>query len=130
MRNRRLKYAVGLGIIIAAFSYIVYSSLSSHFRYSTSPSELAEVRAKYNGKVINLAGVVAPGSIAYESSDYRFAITDGKASVAVHYRGTVPNTFDDGADVVATGLFDADNNSLAAKRVITKCASKYAPQQE
>ena len=130
MRHRRLKYVVGLGIIIAAFSYIVYSSLSSHFRYSTSPSELAAVRAQYNGKVINVAGVVAPGSIIFKSADYRFDITDGKESVAVHYNGTMPNTFDDGAEVVATGRFDAANNALEAKRVVTKCASKYEPEKE
>jgi cytochrome c-type biogenesis protein CcmE len=53
----------------------------------------------------------------------------GAATVPVVYRGTVPDLFRTGRDVVVTGRLR--NGTFVAQRdtLVTKCPSKYAPKK-
>ena len=69
----------------------------------------------------------------YSSSGLRFAVADiGAAqatSVPVVYRGSVPDLFKAGRDVVVDGTYR--NGVFVAKRntLVTKCPSKYSPKK-
>jgi cytochrome c-type biogenesis protein CcmE len=125
MSGKKIKYIVGLIIIICAFAYLVWSSFMGSFNFSITPSEFVANQSAYVGKIVKLSGSVVPGSIVFDQSDYRFSITDGDSEIAAHYKGIVPNTFREGADVVVTGQYDSKNSIFEAKEMITKCASKY-----
>ena len=61
--------------------------------------------------------------------DYRFEIADsveGRTAVLnAVYTGIVPDTFDNHAEVVATGRLDGDTLYIDADGIMAKCPSKY-----
>lgn len=125
MKNRKVKYIMGIGIIAAAFGYLLWSSFMGSFRYSMKPSEFIDKKEQYVGKYVKISGMVEEGSILVDGSEYRFVIKDDTSAVKVFYDGIVPNTFREGAEVIATGKYDPEKDMLIAKEIITKCASKY-----
>jgi cytochrome c-type biogenesis protein CcmE len=60
----------------------------------------------------------------------RFRLRDigGKRSIRVVYRGSVPDQFKVGRDVVATGTLKSGR--LASNSITTKCPSKYSSRQD
>lgn len=125
MKKKRIKYIIGLTVIALAFIYFIMSSFMGSFRYAISPGDFRADEAGYAGKIVKLSGVVKDNSISFDKSDYIFEITDGEQSIRVHYRGIVPNTFRDGAEVMVTGIYNPESGIFEAQEVITKCASKY-----
>jgi len=51
-------------------------------------------------------------------------MTDGKVTYPVIYKGLVPDTFSDSADVVVEGRLDAAG-TFHATTLLAKCASRY-----
>lgn len=125
MQRRRLKYAIGLAVIVAAFVYLAWTSLGSSFQFALMPGEFLAKQSEYVGKSIKISGVVADGTLVVSGTDHSFAITDGEQSVRVHHKGMVPNTFREGAEVVAGGIFNESTGIFEATEVLAKCASKY-----
>ncbi len=123
----RKKYLIGLFVILGAFSYLVWASFSASFQYALTPTELIAKQGEYAGKSAKVSGIVEEGSIVFSGGEYRFNITDGSNKIAVHYnKGTVPNMFREGGDVVVGGTFS--NGVFEAREVLAKCASKYVPK--
>jgi cytochrome c-type biogenesis protein CcmE len=60
----------------------------------------------------------------------RFMLRDvkGTATVPVVYRGTVPDLFQSGRDIVVDGRLQNGVFVAVPGSLITKCPSKYAPQ--
>jgi cytochrome c-type biogenesis protein CcmE len=60
----------------------------------------------------------------------RFGLRDveGTARVAVLFRGSVPDLFRKGRDVVAVGRLE--DGVFVASELSTKCPSKYAPKRD
>jgi len=50
---------------------------------------------------------------------------DPTKSIRVNYRGTVPDTFKPGVEVILEGAFKADASQFEATTLLTKCPSKY-----
>ena len=108
---------------------------SVQFVPANAPSDLvtrlnAEAQAG-NGQV-SLVGKVAgkPTGDGHDTAlRFRLRDRDGTASVPIVYRGSVPDLFRTGREVVVDGTlrdgtFVAERNSL-----VTKCPSKYAPKK-
>ncbi|MGA8920748.1 MAG: cytochrome c maturation protein CcmE, partial [Pseudolabrys sp.] len=58
----------------------------------------------------------------------RFAVTDGKTDIRVHYNGIVPDLFREGQGVVAEGKLESDK-TLAADTVLAKHDERYMPRE-
>jgi cytochrome c-type biogenesis protein CcmE len=120
----RLIVALSVAAVLAVF--LVYTSLAGGTP-SLQPSQLGG----HAGRV-SLVGIVAgrPSGDAH-SGGLRFLLRDrhAMASVPVVYKGTVPDLFKTGREVVVdgkvrNGVFVAVPNTL-----VTKCPSKYAPKK-
>lgn len=121
----RLLVALSIAALLAVF--LLYTSIAGGGTPSLSPSELPGHRGE-----VTLAGKVVgrPRGDSY-GSGLRFRLRDieGRASVAVLYRGSVPDLFRSGRDVAVKGrlrgrLFVAKRDSL-----VTKCPSKYRAKE-
>ena len=121
----RLVIALSIAALLAVF--LLYTSIAGGGTPSLSPSELPGHRGE-----VTLAGKVVgrPRGDSY-GSGLRFRLRDieGRASVAVLYRGSVPDLFRSGRDVAVKGrlrgrLFVAKRDSL-----LTKCPSKYRSKE-
>jgi cytochrome c-type biogenesis protein CcmE len=126
-RSVRLVLALSVAAVLAVF--LLYVSIAGGRTGEFSPSQLAA----HTGANVSLVGrVVAPvRGEGYSTNGLHFRVADinGSKSVPVAYRGTVPDQFKLGRQVVVSGRYA--NGVFVAKRdsLVTKCPSKYAPKK-
>jgi cytochrome c-type biogenesis protein CcmE len=120
----RLVIALSVAAVLAVF--LLYVSIAGGRTAQFSPSQV-----KGHQGLVSLYGrVVGPVQGAgYARDGLRFRVADrkGSASVAVVYRGSVPDQFKLGREVIVDGRYA--HGTFVAKRntLVTKCPSKYAP---
>jgi cytochrome c-type biogenesis protein CcmE len=121
----RLIVALSVAAVLAVF--LLYTSIAGGGTPSLQPSQVAG----HTGRV-SLVGIVVgkPAGDAH-AGGLRFLLRDrhAMASVPVAYKGSVPDLFKTGREVVVdgklrNGVFVAVPNTL-----VTKCPSKYAPKK-
>lgn len=113
-------------VIVAAVGYLAYTGWQGATLYYLTASEASGQMGSLAERGFRLSGQVAEGSVAWDpgTSELRFDVTDGQASVAVLYRGAAPDSFAAGRTVVAEGVADG-RGGMTADRIIVKCPSKY-----
>jgi cytochrome c-type biogenesis protein CcmE len=120
----RLVIALSIAAVLAVF--LLYTSLAGGGTPSVSPSELASKKGE-----VSLAGrVVGAPTGDPHGAGLRFVLEDiegaGKQRVNVIYKGSVPDLFRTGRDVVVTGTQRPDGTFVTTPgSMITKCPSKY-----
>ncbi|UCG82757.1 MAG: cytochrome c maturation protein CcmE [Dehalococcoidia bacterium] len=124
------KYYIGGLLIVAALASLLYTGFREGAVYYYTIGELMENSSSLMGKDIRVAGNVADTSIEWdaESLTLRFTMFDEEESLPVVYSGIVPDNFDEGREVVVGGKYDQDG-IFSADSILTKCPSKYAPQE-
>lgn len=123
----RLVVALSVAAVLAVF--LLYTSIAGGGTPAVAPSELDE----HPGKTVSLGGrVVGRPTGDAHAGGLRFVLEDiaGQAPdrVTVVYRGSVPDQFKSGRELVVrgtmqNGVFVAEKGSM-----VTKCPSKYAPE--
>ena len=121
----RLIVALSVAAVLAIF--LLYTSIAGGGTPSISPSQLAA----HHGKVSLVGKVVGKPTGDAHGAGLHFRLRDvqGTSTVPVLYKGTVPDLFRTGRDVVVdgrlvNGVFVAVPGSL-----LTKCPSKYSPKK-
>lgn len=121
----RLVVALSVAALLAVF--LLYTSIAGGGTPSLRPSQLPG----HEGKVALAGLVLAPVRGDAHAGGLRFRLRDidGRASVPVVYRGTVPDLFKVGRHVYLQG--ELRNGVFVAKpdTLVTKCPSKYAPKK-
>jgi cytochrome c-type biogenesis protein CcmE len=126
-KRKRLWLLVGsLGVLGVAVA-LVLSTLSDNLVFFYSPTQLAE---KHPGpeRRLRIGGLVEQGSVKKDGQEVRFTVTDLKQSVAVVYRGLLPDLFREGQGVVAEGSMGSDG-VFTAREVLAKHDEKYMPPE-
>jgi cytochrome c-type biogenesis protein CcmE len=124
-RRNPVRLVVALSIAAVLAIFLIWTSLAG----GTPSLQRSELEGK-TGEV-GLAGiVVGPVTGDARGSGLEFTLRDieGEATVPVVYKGSVPDLFKVGREVyvkgeLAGGTFVAKEDSL-----VTKCPSKYAPE--
>ena len=122
----RLVVALSVAAVLAVF--LIYTAIAGDGTPQLRPSQLAG-----HAGHVSLAGLVV-GRVtgdAHQTQGLRFIVRDrnGTATVPVVYRGSVPDLFRSGRDIMVdgrlkNGVFVANPGSL-----VTKCPSKYTPKK-
>ncbi len=125
----RIKFLVGGAVILGVAAYLMTSSIKSTGVYYVTPQELAQRVASdpsMAGSGVKMGARVIPGSIRRDPGgrEVAFRVSDGDQSYPVVYRGIIPDTFTDSADVVVDGRLGADG-TFHATTLLAKCASRY-----
>jgi cytochrome c-type biogenesis protein CcmE len=121
---------IALSVAAALAVFILYTSVAGAGTPQLQPSDLAIHRT---GNVMLVGTVVGrPAGDAHSAAGLHFVLKDVKGShtaarTPVSYRGTVPDLFRTGREVVVEGSLR--NGTFVAKpgTLSTKCPSKYAP---
>jgi cytochrome c-type biogenesis protein CcmE len=125
----RLKFLVGGAVILGVAVYLMASSIKTTGVYYVTPQELAQKVAadpSLIGSGVKMGARVIPGSIQRDPGgrEVAFRVSDGDQSYPVVYRGIIPDTFTDSADVVVDGRLSSDG-TFRATTLLAKCASRY-----
>jgi cytochrome c-type biogenesis protein CcmE len=127
-KQRRLALiGASLGVLALAVA-LVLVALKDSIVFFNSPTDVVEKQIK-PGMRIRIGGLVTPGSIVRgENLAVRFDVTDGKSTLAVAYRGLLPDLFREGQGVVAEGALEA-SGTFKADSVLAKHDENYMPKE-
>ena len=119
---------VALSVAAVLAIFLLYTSIAGGGTPSLQPSQLPG----HNGRV-SLGGMVV-GPItgdAHQAGGLHFRLRDrsGLATARVEYRGSVPDLFRTGREVVVDGRVRDDVFVAVPNTLVTKCPSKYSPKK-
>ena len=118
---------VSLAILaVLAAALLAMWGLADKAAYFRTPTDIAAGKAD-DGEAIRLGGMVVKGSVRNQGGNVRFDVSDGPATVAVSYRGIVPDLFREGSGVVAEGRMD--RGRFVADTILAKHDERYMPPQ-
>ena len=113
--------ALGLAAGIALYA------LSDAIVFFYTPSEVA-TKQVHPGQRIRLGGLVENGSLVRGTdANISFVVTDLTKTLAVAYRGQLPDLFREGQGVVAEGSLD-ETGIFQADTVLAKHDENYMPK--
>jgi cytochrome c-type biogenesis protein CcmE len=117
----RLVIALSIAAVLAIF--LLYTSIAGGGTPAISPSQLAH----HSGNVQLGGVVVGPVTGDARADGLRFRLRDrkGSASVRVRYRGSVPDPFRVGREIVVDGSVRDGTFVARPGSMVTKCPSKY-----
>lgn len=124
------RLAIGIVLVGAALSYLVYAGTKDNLVYYYEVDEVQAAAASTDGK-LRISGDVVEGSITRDevSREIRFSIQGttagaGSRTIPVVYGGTVPDIFREGIQVVVEGRM-GEEGTFEAETLLAKCPSKY-----
>ena len=123
------KFIIGAVIVVAAIVVLALNAFGDGATYYLTTSELAAQGDAAYGQNVRVAGGIAPGSIDIDTATrtLKFDVEDEDGQLSVVYQGTVPDTFQEGNDVVVEGVLGTDG-IFQAKTLVVKCPSRYEPE--
>jgi cytochrome c-type biogenesis protein CcmE len=144
--KHRLRFIIGVGLIVAAIGYLIVSAVRSTSEYYLTASEVGAREAELMGQTLRIAGRVKPGTIQWDPGSLKLAFVlmplppaeqegvqaaELKAPVMFNVVSTgepKPDMLAGNRDVIVEGRLGV-GNVIEARQVMTKCASKYVPQK-
>ena len=130
--KKQTKFLLGGGLVIGLVGYLMVTGMRDSMVYYHTPSELVVMVSNdpgYHQVGVNVGGRVEPGSVQFNTRtlDLRFNVVDietGESQFPVTYQGPLPDTFEEGVDVVVEGRLN-EAGVFEATNVLTKCGSRY-----
>jgi cytochrome c-type biogenesis protein CcmE len=128
-RKQRRLILIGTSLCVLGIAAgLVLNAMRDSIVFFSSPTDVVE-KNHAPGARLRIGGLVKPGSVARgDNLLVRFAITDGKMDIPVHYQGIVPDLFREGQGVVAEGKLEP-GGSFAADTVLAKHDERYMPRE-
>ena len=119
------RFLIAAFIVVAAVGALIYIGLRGSSMYYMTVAEVKAQGDAVYGDKIRLGATVEDGSIQSRADGVtRFVVTDGSNILPVSYEGSLPDAFEDGADVVLQGEM-APSGTFEASSLLAKCPSKY-----
>ena len=140
--KKQSKFAAAAVVLVGVVGYLMVTGMKESMTYFYTPDELAsklvaDPSVRETG--MRVGGRVVPGSVTYDQTTLhlRFTLSQidpatnelGAARFPVAYQGPLPDTFEEGRDVVVTGRLSAAG-TFEATEVLTKCGSRYEAAEE
>ena len=134
MPHRYIKIGVTAFVLVLAFIGLMWSTLREGTEYYKNLDEVMVNQEQWHGKQLQLHGYIVPGSIyrKRDSLEYKFKVQNNPARsnesgnvVEASYKGIVPDTFKDEAEVVLRGQLTPQGFHTDPNGVVAKCPSKY-----
>ena len=121
----RLIVALSVAAVLAVF--LLYTSIAGGGTPSIQPSQL-----KGHAGRVSLVGIVVGQTTGdAHTSGLKFVLRDrhSMTSVPVAYKGSVPDLFKTGREVVVDGKLRDGVFVAVPNTLVTKCPSKYTPKE-
>ncbi len=121
-----IKTLIGVFVIGGGVGYFMFQAMQSSWAYYYSVDDFVASSNAARSNSLRIAGRVEEDSVVrdVEKMLLTFALAGSKSQVPVHYKGSVPDNFAEGKEVVVEGRMDAAG-VFQANTLLTKCESKY-----
>jgi len=122
-------------IVLAALSVgLAYDSIANYMNPYIPVSDIANNQAQYQGKSLQIIGVVEPGSlIRSDDGSLSFTLLDEDGSgrgILITYHGVPPQNLEqEGNKVVVLGTLGSDGE-IQSTQLLVKCPSKYEAEDQ
>ena len=127
--SKGLKVLVTTVVLTAAFVGLMWATMQEGTEYYLKVDEVLVEPEVWQGKRLQVHGYAANVLRTRNSLDWRFDIAEAVGSdnrvVHAEYNGIVPDTFDNHAEVVVSGVLAGDTLMVDARGIMAKCPSKY-----
>ena len=128
MKNKAVKIGFTSLVLAVAFSGLLYQTMGEATEYYKHVDEVMVNPEPWYGKKLQLHGFAKQVTRKASSLEYRFQVESNGEVVTATYKGVVPDTFKDDAEVVLKGTLSPDGFEVSPNGVMAKCPSKYEPQ--
>jgi cytochrome c-type biogenesis protein CcmE len=131
-RKRRIRLGVALSTAVLLAAALIYTSFSASSE-AVEPTQL--IAHSDPGRSYHLTGKVVDGSIHHSGPTTFFKVRDRNApakagAVEISYRGSVPDPFRDGREVIVDVRKGSGSTFVGAPdSLITKCPSKFSAKK-
>jgi cytochrome c-type biogenesis protein CcmE len=122
-------YVAAALLFLGGLGWLIWSGLDEGSVYFLNVSEAMTVepgklgQARLFGTVAENGVAMAPGGLGVS---FRLEDKEDKSkTMAVEYKGAVPDTFKPGVEVIVEGNMNAARGVFGATTLMTKCPSKY-----
>ena len=126
-KTRRIQVIALAALALVVSTALIGYALRDGINFFRSP---AQVLAEPPGptEVFRIGGLVAEGSLQRgQGETIRFAVTDGGATIPVHYTGVLPDLFEENQGMVGTGKYV--NGIFEASEILAKHDETYMPKE-
>lgn len=121
--NVRPIFVIATGLLVLSI-LISYNALTFYIQPYLTISQVLDNSKEYQGREIQIIGVIANESVQIVGSSLRFLLADDESAIQVNYEGPIPQNFQEGIQAVAIGRLTSPSQ-FEAKSILTKCPSKY-----
>ena len=126
------KIIIGAIVLIGALGYFAFMAFQSATVYYYTVSEMNELGATPEGRLVRVSGKLVPVSFEREAQSTlaSFTLTDGAETLDALHNGVFPDLFfNDHSEIILEGTYGSDG-VFASQNVIVKCPSKYVALDE
>ena len=126
-KKRRIQVVALAAVALIVSTGLIGYAMRDGINFFRSP---AQVLAEPPGptEVFRIGGLVAEGSLQRgQGETIRFAVTDGGATIPVHYTGVLPDLFEENQGMVGTGKYV--NGIFEASEILAKHDETYMPKE-
>jgi len=128
MNRGQKRVLIGALAVIGAIGYLVYAGIKETSVYFLTVSEATTAAPNQD---LRIGGKVEAGSIKRDADALGalFVLTDETSKIPIKYKGTLPDMFQEDAEVVVQGKFDS-SGLFKAHTLLTSCPSRYEAAKE
>tara|TARA_B100000029_G_scaffold158952_1_gene154639 strand:- start:83 stop:505 length:423 start_codon:yes stop_codon:yes gene_type:complete len=127
MPTKTVKTILTTVVLTAAFGGLLWGTLAEGTEYYMHVDEVMANPDEWYGKKLQVHGWVVEGSRMRKPNtlEYRFQVESNGQVINAEYTGIVPDTFQDGSEVVISGQLSQHGFVVKPNGVMAKCPSKY-----
>src|SRR5260370_39446716 len=128
-RHKRIVFIVVSLAALGLATWLVLGAFRNNLVFFFSPTQIASKEAPV-GRTFGIGGLVQNGTLKrdHDGLTIRFTVTDTANSIAVVYRGILPDLFKEGRGCVAQGRVGGDG-VFYADQIMAKHDENYMPPE-
>ncbi|MBI3358240.1 MAG: cytochrome c maturation protein CcmE [Nitrospirae bacterium] len=129
-KNKKKPAIISIVLILLGVGYLAFSNFGKNLVYFFTPSEVVAFTPSHYGKKVRVAGMVVRESVKMipNTLEMTFRLSDGKATIPIHYKGVPPDLFKEGQGAVVEGYWNSDLH-FYSKMIMAKHSEDYMPPE-
>jgi len=126
---KRWKYLLAGFLVVPALVFLLYRGFMGASVYYYTLPELYTKAPTLENSTIRVSGKVGPQPVKWDarSRTTSFTLLEDNLTLLVIYKGSVPDAFEVGGEVVVEGRY-RPGGPFEADKLVAKCPTRYVPK--